>query len=96
LSRRSALRAAREGSPAKRRAIGRCSTGEELLEMVATEAPESLHRPLPPFTEVVRKAGLEVEEGWVGFPGTDWPAFGIVPSGSAQETWGYEPPRRVQ
>lgn len=45
---------------------------DELLDLVVTEAPELLRRPLPPFDELVRLGGLEVEEGLVGHAATDW------------------------
>jgi hypothetical protein len=44
----------------------------ELLELVVTEAPELLRRPLPPFDDLIRLGGLEVEGGLVGHPATDW------------------------
>ena len=65
---------------------------EELLELVATEAPELLRRPLPPFTEVVRRGGLEVEDGLVGHPGTDWDQVRWAVSPDPEDAWGFEPP----
>jgi len=41
---------------------------EELLELIAMEAPELLRMPLPPFVEVLENAGLDVEDGLVGLP----------------------------
>jgi hypothetical protein len=65
---------------------------EELLELVATEAPELFHRPLPPFAEVVRRGGLEVEDGLVGHPGTDWDQVRWAESPDPEDAWGFEPP----
>lgn len=65
---------------------------EELLEVVATEAPELFRRPLPPFTEVVRRGGLEVEDGLVGHPGTDWDEVRWAESPDPEDAWGFEPP----
>lgn len=64
---------------------------EELLELVATEAPELLRRSLPPFPEVVARGGLEVHEGLVGHRGTDWEASGLFVPASSPEAWGFEP-----
>lgn len=68
---------------------------EELLELVATEAPEILRRPLPPFSEVVLRAGLEVEDGYVGHRGTNWDAWRWSEPARAGEAWGYEPLRTL-
>lgn len=68
---------------------------EELLELVATEAPDVLRRPLPPFAEVVARGGLEVNDGWVGHRGTDWEATGLVPPIDLEEAWGFEAPDTV-
>lgn len=68
---------------------------EELLELVATEAPELLRRPLPPFDEVVRRGGLEVWDGHVGHRGTDWGAVGLVPPLAPGEAWGFQPSSRT-
>ena len=65
---------------------------EELLELVATEAPEIFHRPLPPLSEVVRRGGLEVEDGLVGHPGTDWDQVRWAESPDPEDAWGFEPP----
>jgi hypothetical protein len=65
---------------------------EELLELVATEAPELFRRPLPPFTEVVRRGGLEVEDGLVGHPGTAWDEVRWAESPDPEDAWGFEPP----
>jgi hypothetical protein len=65
---------------------------EELLELVATEAPELFHRPLPPFAEVVRRGGMEVEDGLVGHPGTDWDQVRWAESPDPEDAWGFEPP----
>ncbi len=65
---------------------------EELLEVVATEAPELFRRPLPPFTEVLRRGGLEVEDGLVGHPGTDWDQVRWAESPDPEDAWGFEPP----
>jgi hypothetical protein len=65
---------------------------EEVLELVATEAPELFHRPLPPFAEVVRRGGLEVEDGLVGHPGTDWDQVRWAESPDPEDAWGFEPP----
>lgn len=64
---------------------------ETLLELVATEAPELLRRPLPPFMEIVRRGGLEVEEGLVGHPGTDWDQVRWALSPDPEDAWGFEP-----
>ena len=68
---------------------------EELLELAATEAPELFHRPLPPFAEVVRRGGLEVEDGLVGHPGTDWDQVRWAESPDPEDAWGFEPPHVV-
>jgi hypothetical protein len=65
---------------------------EALLELVATEAPELFRRPLPPFAEVVRRGGLEVEDGLVGHPGTDWDQVRWAESPDPEDAWGFEPP----
>ena len=65
---------------------------EELLEIVATEAPELFRRPLPPLTEVVRRGGLEVEDGLVGHSGTDWDQVRWAESPDPEDAWGFEPP----
>lgn len=68
---------------------------EGLLELVATEAPEILRRPLPPFEEVVRRAGLEALDGYVAHRGFDWRrrAFWQVPD--LDMPWAYQPSRFV-
>jgi hypothetical protein len=68
----------------------------DLLRLVATEAPELLRRPLPPFSEVVARGGLEVVDGLVGHPGTDWNAveWSLLPS--PQDAWGFRPTTTVQ
>lgn len=68
---------------------------EELLELVATEDPELLRRPLPPFAEVVARGGLEVRDGWVGHRGTDWEATGLLDPIELEQAWGYEAPDTV-
>ena len=65
---------------------------DELLELVAMEAPELFRRPLPPFEEVVRRGGLEVEDGLVGHPGTDWDRVRWLESPDPEDAWGFEPP----
>lgn len=65
---------------------------EELLEIVATEAPELFRQPLPPFTEVVRRGGLEVEEGLVGHAGTNWDEVRWALAPDPEDAWGFEPP----
>lgn len=65
---------------------------EELLELVATEAPELFHRPLPPLAEVVRRGGMEVVDGLVGHPGTDWDQVRWAESPDPEDAWGFEPP----
>jgi len=65
---------------------------DELLELVATEAPELFHRPLPPFRELIRRGGLEVEDGLVGHPGTDWDQVRWAESPDPEDAWGFEPP----
>jgi hypothetical protein len=65
---------------------------EELLELVATEEPELFRRPLPPFAEVVRRGGMEVEDGLVGHPGTDWDQVRWAESPDPEDAWGFEPP----
>ncbi len=64
----------------------------ELLELAATEAPDIFRRPLPPFVEVVRRGGLEVEDGLVGHPGTDWDQVRWAESPDPEDAWGFEPP----
>jgi hypothetical protein len=64
----------------------------ELLEIVVTDAPEVFRRPLPPFTDVVRRGGLEVEDGLVGHAGTDWAQVRWAESPDPEDAWGFEPP----
>jgi hypothetical protein len=68
---------------------------EDLLELIATDLPELLHRPLPPIAELAERGGLEVREGWVGLPGTDWEATGLLPPIDVVDAWGFEPPSTV-
>lgn len=68
---------------------------EELLELVATEAPEILHRPLPPFEEVVRQGGLEALDGYVAHRGVEWNAWARSLPPGPDLPWGYEPSRIV-
>ena len=65
---------------------------ETLLEIVATEAPEVFRQPLPPFLELLERGGLEVREGLVGHPGTDWGQVRWVLSPDPEDAWGFEPP----
>lgn len=67
----------------------------ELLELVATEEPELLRRPLPPISEVVTRGGLEVFDGLVGHPGTDWEGLGLMAHLEPEDAWGYEPPETI-
>lgn len=71
-------------------------TLEELLLLVATEAPQLLRRPLPPIAEVIERGGLEVNRGLVGHPGTDWAAVEYAIDPAPQEAWGFRPARTVQ
>lgn len=64
----------------------------ELLELVATDAPEVLRRPLPPIPEVLERAGLEVVDGLVGHAGTDWNALGYHDDLDPASAWGYVAP----
>jgi hypothetical protein len=68
---------------------------EELLEIVATEAPDMLRRPLPPFEEVVRRGGLEALDGYVAHRGTDWNALAPSSASGLGEPWGFESSRIV-
>jgi hypothetical protein len=43
-----------------------------VLELLVTEAPELLRRPLPPLPEVIEQAGWETDGGYVGPAGTVW------------------------
>ena len=56
------------------------------------EAWRRFRRPLPPFAEVVRRGGLEVEDGLVGHPGTDWDQVRWAESPDPEDAWGFEPP----
>lgn len=67
----------------------------DLLELVAAEAPEVFHRPLPPLDEVLMRAGLEVEDGLVGHAGTAWNAWDLGADLDPGSAWGYEPPDRI-
>ena len=69
---------------------------EELLELIVTEAPELLRRPLPPLSEVVMRGGLEVSDGHVGHRGTDWEEIGLLAPPAAGGRWGFEPSRVVR
>ena len=71
-------------------------TLEELLLLVATEAPQLLRRPLPPISEVIERGGLEVNRGLVGHPGTDWVAVEYAIDPAPQEAWGFRPAKNVQ
>lgn len=64
----------------------------ELLELVATEIPDVLRRPLPPLTEVLARGGLEVEDGLVGHAGTDWESHVLRAPADPAASWGYVPP----
>jgi hypothetical protein len=68
---------------------------EELLGLVATEAPQLLQRPLPPFAEVVERGGLEVVDGLVGHRGTDWDAVRAAWLPTPQDAWGFRPSRKL-
>lgn len=68
---------------------------EELLELVATEAPEVLRRPLPPFGEVVRRGGLDVRDGYVAHRGMNWDAWARSAPLAPGELWGFQPSRIV-
>lgn len=67
----------------------------DLLELVAAEAPEVFRRPLPPLDEVLMRAGLEVEDGLVGHPGTGWNDWDLDLPLDPGSGWGYDPPDRV-
>ncbi|NJD28630.1 MAG: hypothetical protein FIA92_10075 [Chloroflexi bacterium] len=67
----------------------------ELLELVATEAPELLRRPLPPFGEVVERGGLEVVDGLVGHPGTKWDELLYRLDPDPEGAWGFTPSRTL-
>lgn len=69
---------------------------EDLLKLAATEAPELLRRPVPPFSELLVRGGLEVHHGLVGHPGTDWAALDWLPEPLPQEAWGFRPARILQ
>jgi hypothetical protein len=64
---------------------------DELLELVATEAPELLRRPLPPLSEVIERGGLEIRDGWVGHRGTDWEASPRTVGTDHGRAWGFRP-----
>jgi hypothetical protein len=49
---------------------------DELLGIIATDAPELFRRPLPPIHEVLERCGLDVEDGLVGQVDDDGPAVG--------------------
>lgn len=67
----------------------------DLLELVAAEAPDVFRRPLPPLAEVLQRAGLEVEDGLVGHPGTGWNDWRLAAPLDHGSAWGYEPPDSV-
>lgn len=67
----------------------------DLLELVAAEAPEVFRRPLPPLDEVLMRAGLEVEDGLVGHPGTGWDDRDLGVPLDPGSAWGYDPPDRI-
>ena len=69
---------------------------EDLLRLAATEAPDLLRRPVPPFSELLLRGGLEVQRGLVGHRGTDWAAIDRSPEPLPQEAWGFRPARIVQ
>jgi hypothetical protein len=69
---------------------------EDLLQLVATEAPELLRRPVPPFSELVQRGGLDVHAGLVGHRGTDWDAVDPIPDLHPQDAWGFRPARTIQ
>jgi hypothetical protein len=50
---------------------------EELLDLAAVDSPDLFRRPLPPLVEVIERGGLEVEDGLIGHPGTDWNGLGL-------------------
>jgi hypothetical protein len=69
---------------------------ELLLEVVAAEAPELLRRPLPPLNIVIERGGLEVEDGWVGHPDTNWDLVHFRDASGDAAAWGFDPPDGVQ
>ncbi len=65
---------------------------EELLVMVASEAPDLLRRPLPPLAEVLELGGLELSDGRVAHRGTDWQSVRWEIPRFPDDAWGFEPP----
>lgn len=68
----------------------------DLLEIIAAEAPEIFRRALPPLAEVIRRGGLEVEDGLVGHMGTDWDDLPFSDLPNPGDAWGFEPPLGIQ
>ena len=64
---------------------------ETLLEIIATEAPDVFHRPLPPLGAMLERAGFEVEDGLVGLPGAAWDDIRWALDPNPESAWGYEP-----
>jgi hypothetical protein len=64
---------------------------EDLLELLATEAPELFQRPLPPIGALLERGGFEVEDGLVGLPGAAWDDIRWALDPDAEAAWGFEP-----
>lgn len=56
----------------------------QLLLAVLVDWPHVLREPLPPLTDLLDAAGLEIDGDWVGEQATDWGSWG-----SDDEAWGY-------
>jgi hypothetical protein len=64
---------------------------EDLLEILATEAPDLFRRPLPSLGRLLERGGFEVEDGLVGLPGAAWDDIRWALDPDPEAAWGFEP-----
>jgi hypothetical protein len=64
---------------------------EDLLEILATEAPDVFRRPLPSLGVILERAGFEVQDGLVGLPGAAWDDIRWALDPDPEAAWGFEP-----
>lgn len=62
-----------------------------LLAIIATDAPEVFRTPLPPFAQLLVRAGFEVDNGLVGLPGAEWDDIRWALDPDPEAAWGFEP-----
>jgi hypothetical protein len=64
---------------------------EDLLEILATEAPDLFLRPLPSLTAMLERAGFEMDDGLIGLPGAAWDDIRWALDPNPEAAWGFEP-----